>query len=257
VKPIPHLLRITSALAAAVLAAACGGGGASSGQTAVPQIPAPDPVPVPPPPEPVPAQPAGCKVQIVADSSVAQGKTGSASVLSCGAPLADVNWTQVGGPTVELLARRTPTVAFEAPSTGTVSLRADVTLADGTTTSASADVAVSARPEGSFITVRADHSVRPQQNTSLRAWPVLSGGDSITRIAWTQTAGPAVTMDTTDQNLLMFKAPAVSGDTALRFRATLTTSSGRVDSDDVTVVLDRETPATNDSIFDSAARVHP
>lgn len=247
-KPISHALRAASLLATAVLAAACGGGGGSPGATNPPPPSQPDPVPTPP---------TACKVQVVADTSVAQGKTGAAGVLSCGAPLADVVWSQVGGPSVTLLAQRSPTVAFEAGATGTVSLRANVTLADGSTTTATADVAVSARPSGSFVTVRADHAMRPGQNTSLRAWTTLTSGDSVSRISWSQISGPTVAMNTDDQNVMMFTAPAAAADTALRFRATLTTSSGRTDSDDVIVTLDRETPSNGDSIFESAARVHP
>lgn len=249
--PITLLTRLSAALATAVLATACGGGGGSPGATSV-SVPNPAP-----PANPLPTAPAECKVQLVADSTVAQGKTASASVLSCGAPLADVVWTQTGGPGVDLLARRSPTVAFDTSAPGTVSLRADVTLADGSTTSSSATIDVTPATGGSFVTVRADHAMRPQADTSLRAWPVLSGGESVSRINWTQTAGPAVTMNTERQGVLMFKAPAVTADTALRFRATMTTSSGRIDSDDVTVTLDRETAARADAIFDTAARVHP
>jgi hypothetical protein len=175
-----------------------------------------------------------------------------------GAGLGDITWTQVSGPTVNLLANRTPTVSFESAVTGTVVLRADATLVDGTAGQATVSVPVTAAATTtSTITVRLDHSVRTLTNTSVRAWPTLRGGETLSTITWTQTEGPSVTMDTTDNRLLTFKAPDVAQDTVLKFRATMTTSSGRQDSDDVIIGVERQGPAPRDGEFDQTARVHP
>ncbi|NHZ99351.1 hypothetical protein F2P46_27085 [Massilia sp. CCM 8734] len=193
----------------------------------------------------------------MADKTVAAGKAGGASVLSCGGPLADVSWSQVSGPAVTLQAARSPTVSFETREKGVIVLRADVTLADGARLSLSTEVTVGDAPAGSFINLRADHSVRPGVQTSVRAWPTLSGGDTIASIVWTQVGGPTVTMDAKDQ-LLMFKAPTSGTDVALRFRATMTTSSGVKDSDDVLISLDQQVPGNADTLFNTpTARVHP
>jgi len=247
-KPTLHAIRLTSTLALAALLASCGGGGGGTSTSAGSATPAaPDPA-------------AGCKIQIVADSAVQQGKTAGATALSCGAPLNDITWTQVSGPSVELLAARSPTVAIETVgiATGVIGLRADAVLADGTTASASATISVGDAPAGtSFVTVRADHSVRPGTDTSLRAWPTLAAGDSLQSVTWTQTSGPTVTMNTAEPNVLMFKAPAVSADTVLQFRATMITTRGQTDTDDVMVGLDREAAAPDGYVFDVTARVHP
>lgn len=238
-------LRVTSVILLTALLGACGGGGGSA--------PAPAPVPGPAPVPPV----GSCVVEIVADTIVAAGKTAGASVLACGAGvMGEVSWAQLGGPAVLLQSAQSPTVAFEAQEPGVIRLRADVRLADGKAGSVTAEVTVAPRPQGSFITVRADHSVRPGTATSLRAWPALAGGESVTRISWSQVAGPEVRMDTSDERLLMFTAPAVSGDTVLKFRATMTTSSGRQDADDVFVAIERQTPAQG-ALFGMTARVHP
>lgn len=229
--------RLCAALLLGVLLAACGGGGGGS--------------------SPAPAPDGPCKLQVVADSSVAAGKTAGASALACSGTLAEVSWTQVSGPPVTLLAGRSPTVAFETATPGVVKLRADAQFADGASASASADITILAAPAGSFVTVRADHSVRPGTDTSLRAWPALAPGEALAGIAWTQVAGPTVTMNTSEPGLLMFKAPAVSADTVLKFRATLSTSSGRQDADEVTVEVEQESAPPQGAMFDSAARVHP
>jgi hypothetical protein len=237
----PLSLRLSGVFLLAALLASCGGGSGGSGAVAV----------TPPP------APAGCSVQIVADGIVEAGKTAGATALACNGALADVHWTQVGGPAVSLLAAGSPTVAFEPATTGTVRLRADVHLADGSAASANADILVTAAPGGSFVTVRADHSVRPDTNTSVRAWPTLVDGETLRDIVWTQVAGPSVTMDTTNNRLLMFKAPKTDTDIVLKFRAVMTTSSGRQDQDEVMVGVETQGATPNGFMFDSTERVHP
>ncbi|MDQ1923814.1 hypothetical protein [Massilia pseudoviolaceinigra] len=251
-----YAVRLPAALAIATLFTACGGGGGDPtrvpGRVDTPSTPTPTPTPTP-----TDTRPDGCKAYIAADKTVAADKAGGASVLSCGAPLADVSWTQVSGPAVTLQAARTPTITFEPREKGVIALRADVTLADGSRQSLSTDVTVTEAPVGSFLTLRADHSVRPGTETSVRAWPNLFGGDKVVGIVWTQVSGPTVTMNTEDPQLLMFKAPDVTADVALRFRATMTLNSGVKDSDDVLISLDRQAAPGQGALFDITARVHP
>jgi len=227
------------------LLTACGGGGGGGTSTG----PGPGSV--------SDAPSTACVVRIVADTTVAAGKTAGATVQACSGAMGDIYWVQESGPAVQLQASRNATVAFEPDAAGTVRLRADVTLLDGRTASASADVQVTAAPAGSFITVRADHSVRAETATSVRAWPVLSGGETVSSISWTQTAGPAVTLNTDDPRLLMFTSPKTATDTVLKFRALMTTSSGRQDSDEVSVSVETQPAKPNGYLFDSTERVHP
>ena len=241
---LPGALLATTLLA--MLLASCGGG---SGGASPASIPATTPAPTP--------APTNCSVRIDADASIEAGKTAGATALACSGTLADVTWTQVSGPVVNLLAARSQTVAFEPGVAGTVRLRADVRLADGSAASATADIAVSAAPAGSYVTLRADHSVRPETNTSVRAWPMLIGGDTVRDIVWTQVSGPIVTMDTANKELLMFKTPKTTVDTVLRFRAVMTTGSGRQDQDEVSVGVEAQPAKPNYYLFDSTQRVHP
>lgn len=243
-------LRLPAAISLAAMLAACGGGSSGGG---IPQTP-------PPPPPP----PTACTTfEIVADANVVAGKTAGASALSCGAPLRSVLWTAVSGPQVTLAASRMPTVGFETNIAGTVRLRADVVLANGSQATATTDIVVAPPTTNSYLTLRVDHSLRPGTDTSVRAWPVLRNGETVSNITWTQIAGPNVTMNTQDRSVMMFTAPALSAvpnDIALKFRATMTTSSGRTDSDEVIVSVDRQAaPHSNDNavIFDRTARVYP
>jgi hypothetical protein len=242
VKPNFETLRLPAAISLALTLAACGGGGGGT---------------TPPPPQPT------CNgIQIVADANVAAGKVAGASALSCGAPLKSITWSQVSGTTVALNAAGTPTVAIETSGkSGVIRLKADAVLADNSSVSATTDITIGTAPASSYITLRDDHSVRPATDTSIRAWPYLAGsGETVTKITWTQIAGPTVTMNTTDQELLMFKTPALSAvpnDVALKFRATLTTSAGRTDTDEVIVSVDRQGATPDGYIFEQTARVHP
>ena len=231
-------LRLPGVLLFTTLLASCGGG---SGDAA----PAPRPVF------------ASCSVRIDADAGIEAGKSAGATALACSGALADVSWTQVSGPAVTLLAARSPTVSLEPGAAGTVRLRADVHLADGSAASATADIVVSAAPVGSYVTLRGDHSVRPETNTSVRAWPVLVAGETVRDIVWTQVSGPAVTMDTRNNKLLMFKAPTTAFDTVLKFRAVMTTSSGRQDQDEVMVGVEAQPAKPDYYLFDATERVHP
>ena len=242
-------IRFSIAFLCAALLAACGGG--SGAPAPVPVAPVPAPVPVPAPPT------GGCTVQVVADASVESGKTAGASVLACGTGvMGEVSWTQVSGPAVALLSSQSPTVSFDTAEAGVITLRADVRLVSGAAESPTVDITVTPRATGSFVTVRTDHSVRPGTDTSLRAWPVLAAGESMARIVWTQVSGPSVETDTTDERVLMFRAPTVASDTALKFRATMTTSTGRQDADDVVIAIERQA-LHPDALFDMTARVHP
>lgn len=232
---------VVCALTLSLLLAACGGGGGGS--------PAPTPTPTP---TPTP----NAALVVVADASVSAGKTASATVLPKSQSLTSVTWTQVSGPGVELLASHSPTVVIESSTPGVVRVRADAVLADGSSASATADITVGAAPAGSYITVRADHAVRPGADTSVRAWPTLAAGDTETKVEWTQVSGPAVTMDTSDSHVLMFKAPQVTSETTLKFRATLTTPRGQ-DQDEVTISIDRPASVAQGALFDTAERVHP
>jgi hypothetical protein len=248
-----HRLKSAQYLSVAMLAAllgACGGGGGGTAYVPPPVVVTP-PAPVTPVPPP-------CVLRIVGDTAIEAGKAGGVTVQACnGSSLDTIVWSQVSGPGVTLLAGRSPTVSFETPVTGTIVLRADATLLDGTTGNVSTSIAVSAAPTASSITLRLDHAVRSNTNTSVRAWPTLRGGDSLTSISWSQIEGPTVTMDTRDNRLLTFKSPDVQADTVLRFRALMTTSSGRQDSDDVYIGVERQAAPPKDQEFDQTARVHP
>jgi hypothetical protein len=101
------------------------------------------------------------------------------------------------------------------------------------------------------VNVRLDRAVPQRSSVSLRAWHSF-GDNAVVTYRWEQTAGPAVTLGTTNQALLLFNAPAVTSDTLLKFRATVTDSRGSVANDEAWVLAEA-TPIDETAAFWSAA----
>jgi hypothetical protein len=207
-----------------------------------------------PPPSPHAVEcPAGEAVLLAADTAVAVGKTAGAAVIGCSGPLSDVVWTQLGGAPVAPLAARTQVISFDPPEVGTYAFQVSYRQDGGALQNRIVTISAFSPPAGSTITVRGDQAVRERGNTSVRAWPTLAAGDLLAEITWQQLGGPSVELDRADPRRIVFKAPEVARDTALSFRATLRTTSGRVEVDDVLVVVENATPPAPDGIF---ARQH-
>ncbi len=207
--------------------------------------------------------PAACRpgepVLVVADREVAIGKTAGAALLGCAGPLLEVSWTQTGGSPVTLLAARTQAISFDPPDPGGYRFTVSYRTADGATGSRTATVGASANPSSSRLTVRSDQAVRKRGNASVRAWPTLAVGEVMAGLTWQQLEGPAVKLDLADPRRIVFAAPEVDRDTLLRFRATVRTTGGASDSDDVLVVIEDAPQAADDGFFARihVSRVHP
>ena len=239
------VLNRIAVIALSALLASCGGGGGDGGGSA-----------------PAPTSCAGgAALEVLADASAGVGRVAGAVALGCQGALSQVRWRQVAGETVSLLSERTQAISFEAERTGTYRFRVDALDAAGAAVSGEATIAVVAAAGGSStVTARVDHALRMGQRGSLRAWPVLAAGDAVASVTWTQIEGPPVLdLDTTEPQRLLFTAPAVERDTRLRFRATLTTRSGTVNSDEVSIVVEALPPQPAGQLFNEwpAGRVYP
>jgi len=240
---VNHKVRLVGAAAALLIVVGCGGGGGASA----------------PAPAPLVCAPGGGSFSTYADASVAVGKAAGAAVAGCSGALRDVRWTQTGGPAVALLSDRTQAISFEPPAPGTYTFRVDFVDGGGAARTAAVGVNALAPAAASAVVVRVDQSVRKGGKVSLRAWPALAAGETQT---WTQLDGPAVTLDTTDPNRVLFTAPDVNVDTLLRFRVTRRTAAGATDSDDALVLVENYAQAPENSgahVFSGlhVSRVYP
>jgi hypothetical protein len=144
---------------------------------------------------------------------------------------------------VELLSATTQAISFEPPAAGTYSFSVSFRDASGVARNANVSTVVTAPPAPVAVRARVDQAVRKGGKVSLRAWPAAASGETLT---WTQTAGPQVTLDTSDPNRVLFTAPDVSRDTALVFRVTQRNAAGTTDSDDVLVLVENYAQAPAD-----------
>src|SRR4030095_13250453 len=112
---------------------------------------------------------------------------------------------------------------------GTYSFSVSFVDSTGAQRTAAASISVTSPTNPVNVVARVDQAVRMGGKVSLRAWPAAAAGETLT---WTQTAGPQITLDTSDSNRIIFTAPTVTSDTALVFRVTRT-ASGVSDSEDV------------------------
>jgi hypothetical protein len=206
--------------------AGCGGGGDGA--------PAPSPAP-PPSAGPSPTCRGTDAYSAVADTGVVVGKAAGAVLAGCVGPVTNVQWTQTGGPGVALLSAKSQAISFEPPIAGTYTFSVSFTDASGAPRVLGVTTTAIAASSPSTVLARVDQAVRKGGKVSLRAWPAAATGETIT---WTQTAGPLVTLDTTDPNRILFTAPGVAQDTTLVFRVTRRLAAGTTDTDDVMVLVE-------------------
>ena len=236
------LQRLGTGIGALAALVACGGGGGGS-----------DPAP--------PASglcATGVAYGTITRAQAQVGKNAAAAVLGCSATIGAPRWTQTAGPAVALLSDRTQTLSFDPPAAGTYAFDVAFTDPSGMARTQAVTLDVAAGP--SLLTLRASQSVRMGGNVSVRAWP--ADHSAVQAITWTQLEGPRVTLNTADPYVAIFTAPAVASDTAIRLRATLTTTGGATDSDEVLVLVERheQAPANDASApwaGEHVSRVYP
>jgi len=174
-----------------------------------------------------------------------QGKSSAVSVLGCNGPLSELRWQQLEGQPLRLLTERSQTLAFEPAQPGTYRFKLSFRDASGTAREDSVSLAVPVSQRPNLLVLRGSHAVREGGKVSVRAWPADAA--SVQSIRWEQIEGPAVTLDTRDPRLALFTAPAVSRDTLIRLRATLTTRNGATDVDEALVLVEKHAQAAADN----------
>lgn len=237
-----------------VFLGACGGGGGGSGGG----VPTPT----------VPPLSSQCEAGSVArlDTEALQvGRSAELHLLSCDAPLDQVQWTQTGPETLVALSldsARSQSIGVTPGLTGTY--RYSVSFRDSQGRSFSGGTELSATPASSArgVLTRGEPSVWGGGSLSLRAWPQgLSEADLVgARWSWTRISGPGVTLTDPNAALLVFSAPAVAADQLLVLRATLSLADGSQLSDDFRLLVQPPPHAAADPLFSgrsASTRVYP
>lgn len=236
-----NLQRLGLLMASVALVASCGGGGGGSST--------PAPTPAAPAPAPSALVPVLCAspsatYNLWTTALAAPGKNIAITVAGCTGAIGNPVWTQTAGPALPLPADRTQTISLDTLVAGSYTFRVDFTDPAGTARSESVSFSVPATVAAvEVLTLRASQSVRMGGKVSVRAWPPTWAASQVESVTWTQLEGPTVTLDTTNPQLALFTAPAVTRDTPIRLRATLRAKDGRTDSDEVLVLVEAKAQA--------------
>ncbi|MBI5256662.1 MAG: hypothetical protein HY855_09190 [Burkholderiales bacterium] len=190
---------------------------------------------------------AGVVVGSFVTPAAAVRKNAAVTVAGCTGPLRGQVWRQTSGPPVALVSTVNQTLSFDPPAPGSYGFQVNFIDAVGNPRSQDLSLTVAAASGQALgLTVRASQSVRAGGKVSVRAWPTLPEGDSVKAVRWAQIEGPPVTLDTRSSRLALFTAPQVTRDTVLRLRATLYTTQGRIDGDEVLVLVEAHPQARAD-----------
>ncbi|AXT33094.1 PKD domain-containing protein [Pseudoalteromonas tunicata] len=153
--------------------------------------------------------------------------------------IASYQWVQLSGPTVNLSNTSTANTTFLAPTVTTKQLLVfSLTATDDSGASGSDSIQITVEPPNQIPTINAgtDQTIHSALMVTLSGTASDTDG-SIASYAWSQTAGPAVTLSTPNAAVTNFTAPTVSSDTILTFTLTVTDDDGATASDSVQVTV--------------------
>jgi hypothetical protein len=171
------------------------------------------------------------------------GSYGFSLISNDNTDISSVQWQQISGAPLTILAANSQTIGFDIQEAGTYVLKADVTSVSGSqeithTFSAQED-------DSSTANVRLDHTVTERGKVSLRV-DSFTNDIATASIEWKQIAGPSVLDLESQANRLFFNAPAVSRDQVSQFQATVTFADG-------SQAIDRSIVTINDTQIDDEA----
>ena len=159
------------------------------------------------------------------------------------------DWVQLSGATVILMSDQvTPTATFTSPATpGTLTFELTVTD-DGGLTATDQVVIEITQPVTINLTANPNPATRGATVT-LDATGSIDPDGTIVSYAWTQSAGPAVTLSGNNTALASFTAPVLALDTVFTFDIAITDSAGLTVTGSISVtVLGNQPPQVNAGI---------
>lgn len=169
------------------------------------------------------------------------------------ADITSVDWQQLSGPEVSILAAHTQAIGFDAVQAGDYEFSVNVSMASGIERSLTFILAVSESTELNKANIRLDHMATERGRVSLRV--DSSSGKIITNASWVQTGGPEPASVTYQEDSTggpmqsaFFDAPLVNEDSVMAFEVTLTFDDGSEATDNVFVGIN-DTPINNNGIF--------
>ncbi|MGQ8363747.1 hypothetical protein [Glaciecola sp. 1036] len=144
-----------------------------------------------------------------------------------------VDWTQISGPTLDILANNSKTIGVTPSQAGNYLFRANIQRSNA---SLAIDINFTVSNQSSAsASVMLDHAVTELGNVSLHVHNAENL--QLQSIEWTQLAGPLISELTEQDDFLFFEAPEVTEDTLLVFEMSATYNNGSQASDLVFVLI--------------------
>lgn len=214
--------KIGGLLILSILLSACGGDSSTS---------------APPPPAPAPIT--GNLTPIIDTQTVqifgeqqaqAGGAIGFAIIPKGTANIDTIDWQQISGPTLTILAENSQTIGFDVPQSGNYSLSVTIKM-EGESNSTNYTVDFSAASGPQKASIRVDHTVSELGKVSLH----LGAPDDkeIETVSWSQVGGPQAQNIETNDDYLFFDAPSVTTDAVIAYTANVRYTDGTSDTDNV------------------------
>ena len=212
--------------------AACGGSGSSEDSG---RDPLPPPVTTPDVAQ-IQALVTESGLSLFGDNDITRFDSVGFAITSDNTEIESIRWTQIAGPTLEILSNRSQTIGFDVPQSGDYVLRASVILEGANTPIVMEHEFSAAESVQSNANIRLDHSVVERGSVSLRVNSSLDLSQST--ITWEQVAGPEVLDFTPQEDDLFFDVPEVNQDRVVQIKVTITSPDGVVQTDDAFVTID-------------------
>ena len=154
--------------------------------------------------------------------------------------IADINWTQTSGTSVQLKRPNQLNPIFEAPDvkpSETLVFELSVTDNSGSTSSDTVEILVehiNEMPTASFS--ESEYTADEQSEVEINATVSDSDGE-ITLISWAQVSGVEVSLEDTSSETLSLVAPTVTEETELEFELTLVDDEGGTTKSSIVVIV--------------------
>ncbi|MDG2394107.1 MAG: hypothetical protein P8M49_11390 [Thalassotalea sp.] len=165
-------------------------------------------------------------------------------------------WSQVSGPSVDLLSAKSKVAGFTIPSAGDYVFEVSYKLSGSNITDT---INFSAEAGSPSLVARLGHSALEGNGVSLRAFY----DDSINpeTITWQQLSGPTIRFDEENitPEIAIFDAPEVARDSIVELQVSAQTNSGNQITDTVSVLIENAAIIPSNAYFDDdvLATVYP
>lgn len=187
-------------------------------------------------------------IELYGDSKLlTNGSYGFALTSNDSNQISSVQWQQISGPTLNILASNSQTIGFDALEAGNYTLQAEVTTNSGTQ-QITHEFAVQ-QSNSTVANLRLDHTVTERAKVSLRV-DSFNNDISTATITWRQIAGPAVLDFQSQGNSAFFNASAVNKDEVIQFETSVSFADG-TDAVDISFITVNDTQIIDDAYLPS------